>query len=131
MNATVEQLVAIPDVGEVVAKSIVDYFADEQTKQLIEKLFSLGVTVGEELNETEYNEYFTGKTVVLTGTLSNYTRDQAKAILERFGANVASSVSKNTDLVLAGESAGSKLSKAQSLGIKIISEQQFESFIAK
>ena len=131
MNASIEQLVAIPDVGEIVAKSIVDYFADEQNKKLIEKLFSLGVTVGEELNETEYNEYFTGKTVVLTGTLSNYTRDQAKAILEGFGANVASSVSKNTDLVLAGESAGSKLSKAQSLGIKIISEQQFESYIAK
>ena len=131
MSATIDKLIAIPDVGEIVAKSIVDYFNDEQNKQLIDKLFSLGVVVGEELNETPYNEHFSGKTVVLTGTLSNYTRDQAKAILEGFGANVASSVSKNTDLVLAGESAGSKLSKAQSLGVEIISEEQFESYIAK
>ena len=129
MHASISELVAIQDVGDIVAKSIVDYFADEYNKELLENLFSLGVEVGEELNETAYNEHFTDKTIVLTGTLTNYTRDQAKAILERLGANVASSVSKNTDLVLAGESAGSKLTKAQSLGIEIINEEQFENYV--
>ena len=129
MRATITELVAIQDVGEIVAQSIVDYFADQSNQKLIDPLFSLGVVVHDENIVTTQHDMFTGKNVVLTGALVGYTRDEAKKILESFGANVVSSVSKNTHLVLVGDSPGSKYAKAKELGIQIITEQQFNELI--
>ncbi len=129
VNATAIELVNINDIGEVVADSIVKYFSDPLNIKLIEDVLAQGVSINEQSQVAQFNDKLTGKSVVLTGTLSKYTRDEAKAILEKFGANVVGSVSTKTDLVIAGESAGSKLNKAQALGIDIIDEQQFENII--
>ena len=102
-----------------------EYFNDEISLKLIAEFFEAGLTINYN-NVVNYNENFKGKNVVLTGTLEMFTRDEAKALLESFGANVVSSVSKNTDLVIAGVSAGSKLAKAESLGVKVINEQEFK-----
>ena len=110
------------------AKSIYDYFNSNYGKQNINDLLNCGININY-TNIVNYNDNFKGKNVVLTGTLSNYTRDEAKAILESMGANVVSSVSKNTDLVIAGDSAGSKLSKALALNIKVIDEKEFKNLI--
>lgn len=118
----------IPEIGEIMAKSIYDFFREEQTIDLINKLNAAGVnTKGskQELQDTR----FEGKTFVLTGTLENYTRDEASQIIENFGGKVSSSVSKKTDYVLAGEEAGSKLTKAENLGVKIITEAEFKEMI--
>ncbi len=125
MNATIDDLTSINDIGEIMASCIYDYFNDEQSIKLISEFFDIGVTINYN-NVVNYNENFKGKNVVLTGTLEMFTRDEAKTMLESFGANVVSSVSKNTDLVIAGVSAGSKLTKAESLGIKIINEEEFK-----
>lgn len=127
-NATINDLVAINDIGDIMAKSIYDYFNSNYGKQNINDLLNCGININY-TNIVNYNDNFKGKNVVLTGTLSNYTRDEAKAILESMGANVVSSVSKNTDLVIAGDSAGSKLSKALALNIKVIDEKEFKNLI--
>lgn len=129
MDADFGQLIAINDVGDVIANCIIDYFDNDYNMQLINRLFELGVKVNEQVNTSKFHPELTGKNVVLTGTLPTYTRDQAKEILESFGANVVSSVSKNTDLVLLGDNAGSKLAKAQALNIKLIDEKQFNDLI--
>ena len=100
-------------------------------KDLIKRLKEAGVNtkVLENKDEGKYDERFFGKTFVLTGTLENYTRDQASEIIEKFGGKVSGSVSKKTSYVLAGEEAGSKLTKAQDLGVQIITEQQFNEMI--
>ena len=127
-NATLEELAVMDDVGEITAKSIYEFFKQEQTKDLLEKLKKANVNMQDE--ETKLvDERLSGKTFVLTGTLEKYTRDEAGAIIESFGGKTSSSVSKKTDYVLAGEEAGSKLTKAQSLGVTIISEQEFEEMI--
>lgn len=123
-NATVEDLVAINDIGEIMANSIYDYFNSELGKTTINELLNCGIKINYN-NKVVLNENFAGKNVVLTGTLEKFTRDEAKAMLESFGANVVSSVSKKTDLVIAGVSAGSKLTKANELNIKVINEQEF------
>ena len=123
-NATIEELISINDIGDVVASSIYDYFNSETGKETINELLNCGIEINY-TNKIVVNENFAGKNVVLTGTLENYGRDEAKAILESFGANVVSSVSKKTDIVIAGASAGSKLTKANELGIKVINEQEF------
>jgi len=122
-NANVEDLTNIEDIGEIVANSIIDYFKDEDNIENINKLFELGVKINKSEVEIQ-NSYFTNKTVVLTGTLENYTRPDLTKILQNMGANVTSSVSKKTDLVIAGTEAGSKLDKAKQLGIKIIEEKE-------
>ena len=125
-HASYEDLVSINDVGEVVAQSIINYFHDEYNIALIEKLkdYNLNMTY---LGGTAVNEssYFYNKKVVLTGTLTKYGRKEATALLEDLGAHVAGSVSKVTDLVIAGEEAGSKLDKANKLGVKVINEEEF------
>ena len=127
-EATFEQLVMTDDVGEITAKSIYEFFKQEQTMDLIEKLKKANVNM--ELKEEEnVDNRFEGKVFVLTGSLQNYTRDEASQIIERLGGKTSSSVSKKTDYVLAGEEAGSKLLKAESLGIKVISEQEFQDMI--
>ncbi|MBR6779197.1 MAG: NAD-dependent DNA ligase LigA [Clostridia bacterium] len=122
-NATVEDLTNIEDVGEIVATSIIEYFKDFDNIENINKLLELGVTINKaEISQT--NPHFANKTVVLTGGLQNYTRPDLTKILLNMGANVTSSVSKKTDLVIAGSDAGSKLDKAIQLGIKVIDENQ-------
>lgn len=128
MNASVDDLSSKDDVGEIIAKSIYDFFREEQTIDLIERLKKSGVNTKSHAKETT-DTRFEGQTFVLTGSLSKYSREQASDIIEKFGGKTSSSVSKKTSYVLAGEEAGSKLIKAQELGIKIISEQEFENMI--
>lgn len=123
-SASIEELSKINDVGDVIASSIFDYFRSEIGMKNVADLLKNGIVINYDTKKI-INENFNGKNIVLTGTLEKFTRDEAKEILESFGANVVSSVSKNTDMVLAGESAGSKLEKAQELGVKIISEIDF------
>ena len=128
MNATLEDLSNQNDVGEITAKSIYEFFRQEQTIDLINKLKAAGVNTIILEEETSDNR-FEGKTFVLTGTLEKYTRDEASDIIEKFGGKTSSSVSKKTSYVLAGQEAGSKLIKAQNLGVEIITEQQFEEMV--
>ena len=122
-SATFDDLISIDDVGEIVANSIVEYFQDQDNLINIDKLIELGVKINFSNNITEKN-YFTNKTIVLTGTLSAYSRPELTKILLSYGANVASSVSKKTDLVIVGIDAGSKLDKAKLLNIEIIDEER-------
>ncbi len=128
MNASVESLAEKDDVGLITAQSIYEFFHQEQTIDLINKLKEYGVNM-QKLDDEETDNRFEGKTFVLTGSLEKYTRDEASSIIEKFGGKTSSSVSKKTDYVLAGEDAGSKLTKAQSLGVAIISENDFEEMI--
>ena len=130
MNAGVEELSTLDDVGQIMAESIYEFFNEEQTIDLISKLRNAGVKMEDETSEEE-DQRFTGLTFVLTGSLENYTREQAGEIIEKFGGKVSSSVSKKTSYVLAGEEAGSKLTKAQALGVTIITEQEFEEMTKK
>lgn len=125
-SATEEDLLEIPDVGPVVAHSIVSWFASEHNKELVEQLRQEGLNFNF-LGSTSKaaNSYFSGKTVVLTGTLDSMGRKEATDILENLGAKVTGSVSKATDAVVAGHDAGSKLDKAQALGITVLSESEF------
>lgn len=127
-KASFEELSKIEDVGSITAESIYEFFRQEQTIDLIKRLKEAGVNTKVLANEDDgkYDARFAGKTFVLTGTLENYTRDQASEIIEKFGGKVSGSVSKKTSYVLAGEEAGSKLTKAQNLGVPIITEQDFE-----
>lgn len=127
-NANFEQLSQINDIGEVMANSIIEFFMQEQTKDLIEKLKNAGVNMNC-LEEESDDKRFEGKTFVLTGSLELFTRKEAEDIIEKLGGKTSSSVSKKTDYVLAGEDAGSKLTKAQSLGMNIISETDFKEMI--
>lgn len=124
MNASFEELSYMDDIGEITANSIKTFFMQEQNRDLIEELKKSGVNMNYIEDETT-DDRFLGKIFVLTGSLEKYTRDEANNIIEKFGGKTSSSVSKKTDYVLAGEDAGSKLTKAQSLGIKIISEEEF------
>lgn len=123
MNATSEEISQIEGFGEIMAQSVVKAFREDHRKQLVEKLKSFGVNTTYE--SIVKDSRFEGLTFVLTGTLPTLKRDEAKAIIESFGGKASGSVSKKTDYVLAGEDAGSKLVKAQQLGIKIISEEEF------
>ena len=125
-SATEEDLLEIPDVGPVVARSIVNWFSSEHNKELIEQLRAEGLNFNFLGSVSKAaNSYFSGKTVVLTGTLDSMGRKEATEILENLGAKVTGSVSKATDAVVAGHDAGSKLDKAQALGITVLSESEF------
>ena len=128
INAKLEDLVMTEDVGEIIANSIYEFFKQDQTIDLINKLRNANVNM-ELLESEDLDDRFLGKTFVLTGSLSKYTRDEASSIIEKFGGKTSSSVSKKTDYVLAGEEAGSKLTKAQELGVTIILEEEFEEMI--
>ena len=127
-NGKFEDLVAIQDIGDIVARSIVEFFKDERIQKSIDDLLALGVSPKFEETAVIENQ-FQGKTVVVTGTLKNYSRGDIKAKLESLGAKVSSSVSKKTDYVLSGEAAGSKYDKAMELGIKILTEDEFDEMI--
>ena len=128
MEASYESLCMREEIGKIIAKTVYDFFREEQTVDLINKLKNYGINMDEEIDE-EVDDRFAGQTFVLTGTLENYSRDEASEIIEKFGGKTSGTVSKKTTYVLAGESAGSKLSKAQEFGIKIITEQEFEDMI--
>ena len=129
-QATAEELSEIPDVGPVLVKSLTEWFADERNQELISALKERGLNfeyIGNTVKAA--GNYFSGKTVVLTGTLSSMGRKEATTLLEDVGAKVTGSVSKATDCVIAGVEAGSKLDKAQQLGIQVLDEQEFLSLI--
>lgn len=123
-NATYESLVMIDDMGEIMAQSVYEFFSQEQTKDLIKKLKKYGINMKIE-ESTSIDNRFDGMIFVLTGGLDNYSRKEAEEIIENFGGKTSSSVSKKTTYVLAGEDSGSKLTKAQELGVTIINEQEF------
>lgn len=129
-NAKFEELIEVNDIGETVAKCVLEFFKEEKVLDTIDELLALGVNPKYEEKEI-IESVFEGKTVVVTGTLNNYTRKSIKEKLEELGAKVAGSVSKKTDYVLAGEEAGSKLTKAIDLGVNVISEEDFEKMIGE
>lgn len=128
-SATVEQLTEVPDVGEIVARSIVEFFADPSIATQVDRLLAHGVKPRPE--EVQQDSPISGKTIVVTGTLEKLDRRQAEALIESLGGKAAGSVSKKTDYVLAGESAGSKLTKARELGVRVLNEQEFFGLIGE
>ena len=128
MEAPLEELCSKDEIGLIIAQSIYNFFREEQTMDLINKLKNYGVNMVAHREEGT-SDKFAGLTFVLTGILSKYSREQASEIIEKFGGKTSGTVSKKTNYVLAGDSAGSKLTKAQELGIKIISEEEFEQMI--
>jgi len=131
-NATLEELVLIKDVGEVIANNIYQFFKDESNLQEINTLISLGINIKQlEQKQIDSSNFFYNKKVVLTGSLQNYKRNDATKIIEDLGGTVVGSVSKNTDVVVVGEEAGSKLDKARALNIPVLSEQQFIDIVSK
>lgn len=127
-NATFEELVAVQDVGDIVANGVMEFFKEEKAVNTINELLALGVNP--RFEEIEIIESpFEGKTVVVTGTLNKYSRNEIKEKLETLGAKVSGSVSKKTDYLIAGEEAGSKLTKALDLGVKVLNEEEFEELI--
>lgn len=127
-DATADELTAIGDIGEIIAQSTVDFFKLDSTRHLVDRLREAGVEMEDETEELS-DTRFAGLTFVLTGTLPTFTRDEVSKIIEKFGGKVSGSVSKKTSYVLAGEDAGSKLVKAQTLGVNIIDENSFNEMI--
>ncbi len=125
INASLESLAMTDDIGEISANSIYEFFRQDQTIDLINRLKEANVNM-EALDTEDIDNRFEGKTFVLTGTLERFTRKEASDLIEKHGGKTSGSVSKKTDYVLAGEDAGSKLTKAQNLGVEIITEEQFE-----
>ena len=128
MEASFESLYMNEEIGKIIAESIYNFFREEQTIDLINKLKEYGVNMVAQKEEGA-DERFAGQTFVLTGTLEKYSREEASDVIEKFGGKTSGTVSKKTTYVLAGEAAGSKLAKAQSLGVKIITEAEFEEMI--
>lgn len=128
MNAHYEELEKIDDIGKTISKSVYNYFQNEENITLINKLKSFGINM-EYLGELEIDNNFLNKTFVLTGSLNSITRDKATQIIEKKGGKTSNSVSKNTDIVIVGENAGSKLAKAQELNIQTWTEEEFLSHI--
>ena len=129
VNATQEDLAAIRDIGPVTAEYIREFFDEEANRSMIDQLRILGVNMEYIDNSVAEESVFTGKTVVLTGTLEKYSRNEASALLENLGAHVAGSVSKKTDFVIYGSEAGSKLEKARQLGVTTLDEAEFEKLL--
>lgn len=129
ISADVEDLSKLSDIGEKMAQSVVEFFSHKENIEFIERLKNAGVLCEDNTSEQVTDNRFEGKVFVLTGTLENYKRSDAAKIIENLGGKTSSSVSKKTDYVLAGAEAGSKLTKAQSLGVRILSEAEFEELI--
>lgn len=127
LNASYDEFLKVSDIGDVIAQNLVTWFSDESNLKLFKSLIEL-ITF-EKTDNTIIESIFTGKTVVVTGSLSNYSRNEAKSLLEKLGAKVSGSVSKKTDFLIYGEEAGSKLDKAIQLGVKIINDAEFNSLI--
>jgi DNA ligase (NAD+) len=129
MAADEAQLLEVPDVGPVVAASIAHFFAEPHNREVIERLRAAGIRWQDGAPKRREQGPLAGKTLVLTGTLPTWTRDEAKAKIEAAGGKVTGSVSKKTDYVVAGEEAGSKLAKAQELGVRVIDEQTLKELL--
>lgn len=127
-NSNIEELIQLEDIGEVVAKSIVDYFKHEKFKENISKLVSKGIYI-EYDEEKKEESFFTNKKIVITGTLENIGRNELKRILEKLGGKILSTVSSNTDYIIVGDKPGSKYSKALELGINILREEDLKKYI--
>jgi len=127
-EASFDELTNIEEVGPKMADSIIAFFKEKQNKEILDKLKEAGVNMVKKKSENTSN-IFDGLTFVLTGTLSNYTRDEAKKLIEERGGKITGSVSKKTNYVVAGTDPGSKLSKAQQLGVKVIDEEEFENML--
>ena len=123
MEADSERLTSVRDIGGVTAKSIVSWFRNDQSRHMIERLREAGVNFNCEIEITDRR--FAGKTFVLTGALTRFTREEATERIELLGGKASGSVSKKTDYVIAGENAGSKLRKANELGIPVLTEEEF------
>jgi DNA ligase (NAD+) len=130
MNATILDLMMAKDTGDATAESIAAYFADPANRALIEELRALGLNMAYSSAKLQVATPFSGKTVVVTGTLQNYSRSDAERLIEQYGGVASSAVSKKTDYILAGSSAGSKLDKGKALGIAIIDEETFVKMLA-
>ena len=129
-EASLEKLADCNEIGEIIAQSVAEYFASDYGRETIEDLIALGVsTTDESTSESALGSQLDGKTLVVTGTLTKYTRDEIKTLIEKYGGKSSSSVSKKTDYLVAGEKAGSKKEKAEALGVKILSEDDFEALI--
>lgn len=124
-KATVDELLKLPDIGLITAESIVDYLSNDNNLRFINELIEIGMNPQYEIQNKNTDNIFSEKTIVLTGKLVELTRNEAKEYLERFGAKVTGSVTSKTDYVIAGEKAGSKLAKAEQLGIQVLSEDEF------
>ena len=124
-KATVDELLELPDIGLITAESIVDYLSNDNNLRFINELIEIGINPQYEIQDKNTDNIFSGKTIVLTGKLVELTRNEAKEYLERFGAKVTGSVTSKTDYVIAGEKAGSKLAKAEQLGIQVLGEDEF------
>lgn len=132
MEADMEQLLAVPDVGEIVAQSVIEFFSFEENRRMVARLLDSGVQPEEkDLSAPQGEMPLTGKTVVVTGTLPTLSRNEAEDLIRKMGGTAAGSVSKKTSYVLAGEKAGSKLTKAQTLGIPVLDEEAFMRLIGK
>jgi len=127
----IETLSEINDIGQAIAKSVSDYFSNQNNINLLNRLKNYGLNLEYKTNKTDKETFFTGKTVVLTGSLTKYSRNDAQDIIENLGGNVSSSVSKSTDYILLGENPGSKYQKGLSLGVKILTETEFDSVISR
>jgi DNA ligase (NAD+) len=128
LNASQEELESVRDVGPIVARQIWTFLQNPENRVAIERLLAAGVAPEPE-EPVAAAGWFAGKTVVLTGTLTSYTREEAKAEVERRGGRVAGTVSRKTDLVVAGEEAGTKLKKAQELGVRVVDEKGFRELL--
>ncbi len=128
-KASVEELTAINDIGEKMAVSVVEFFSEPQNEEFLKKLEEAGVKCVDDSEENTVDSRFEGKVFVLTGTLEKYKRSEASSIIESMGGKTSSSVSKKTDYVLAGTEAGSKLEKAEKLGVTVITESEFDDMI--
>jgi DNA ligase (NAD+) len=126
-STSLEELIAIDGIGDIMAQSILSFFNAEVSRSEIEKLEEFGLQTEVSLGDQAL--FLQDKTFVLTGSLTMYTRNEASAKIEAYGGKVSSSVSKKTSYLLAGPGAGSKLAKAESLGIEILSEEQFEELL--
>ena len=124
-KATVDELLELPDIGLITAESIVDYLSNDNNLRFINELIEIGMNPQYEIQDKNTDNIFSGKTIVLTGKLVELTRNETKEYLEHFGAKVTGSVTSKTDYVIAGEKAGSKLAKAEQLGIQVLSEDEF------
>ncbi len=131
MQASQEELAAIAEIGPVIAQSVYEFLHSSRGREIIEDLRSQGVLMEEPRAEQPREQPLAGKTIVVTGTLKNFTRDEIKQVIEQYGGRAASSVSSKTDFVLVGEKPGSKLQKAQQLGVPTVSEEEFLAMIGR
>ena len=124
-DANIEKLQEIKGIGKEIAQSVCDFFSNEQNRYVIKKLLSYGISIAVKPQVAHKETIFTGKSICFTGVLSSMSRSEAKGLAEAMGGNVVDSVSKKLGYLVAGADAGSKLDKAQSLGIQVLSEEQF------